>query len=217
MKAADVPDERIALSHLGVNPRDIRVGVDGRAKLGTVGVRSAGRIDPRTSSRWVSAIPWAAPEHFVSSGAIDQRSDVYSLAALVLFTVNALNSKPSVEVQVMGEGPSPHWGEISLQFPNVAKVCARALALERHLRHATVKELEDELRTAAVVDGVIGTHREVAECVRATFRDDLQTFRRALRDAAITFFSSDRSAERGSSFSWELRLKRARRNVDDTL
>lgn len=216
MNATHSTADGFTLYHLGVHPLDIRVGVDGRARLSRLGVRSPKRNDSCTSSRWVSAIAWAAPEHFAPSALVDERSDVYSLAALVSFSIDALTSTPAPVVGQVDRGQRfPLWGGFAGQFPHIGDVCRRALSADRDGRHETVEALEVDLRGAAVLDGVFGTHREVGEQVRASFRDELQAFRSQLRDAAVTFFSSDRFVRRGASVSWELRLKPPDRDVPD--
>ncbi|MFO0602542.1 MAG: serine/threonine-protein kinase [Polyangiales bacterium] len=115
---------------------------------------------------------FVAPEQWLDSGAADERSDVYSLGAMLfeLLTLTALHDGATTRA-VMRQtftdpavAPSARAPHLDIT-PELDRICLTATARDREQRYASARELRDEVER--VLDGQHGvdTRREAAAAI----------------------------------------------------
>jgi len=86
------------LLHRDVSPRNVRCTSDGRCKLIDFGAMIPFGTPPN-----VTGTPPCIPPEALQGGALDQRSDLYSLGALAYFVLTGRHAYPSMELATLPE------------------------------------------------------------------------------------------------------------------
>lgn len=144
---SDVSGQLIDFAHGEIAPRNVVIGIDGRARVAHPCRPGA---DPTRSARL--ALPYMAPEA-LSEGTINVRTDVYGAGA-VLF--QALDGAPPFDPNRIGILASHARGVVRRSTPPPADtwatplstIAAKAMASEPHERYASASEMAAELRRA---------------------------------------------------------------------
>ena len=117
---------------------------------------------------------FVAPEQWLNSASADDRSDVYSLGAMLfeLLTLTALHDGGSTraimrqtftESSVAPSARAPHLGIT----PELDRVCLVATSRDRDRRYASARELRDEVERVLDGEHSVETRREAAAAVAA--------------------------------------------------
>ena len=86
------------LLHRDVSPRNVRCTSDGRCKL-----IDFGAMIPFGTPSNVTGTPPCIPPEALQGGALDQRSDLYSMGALAYFVLTGRHAYPSMELSTLPE------------------------------------------------------------------------------------------------------------------
>ncbi|MEM7272728.1 MAG: BTAD domain-containing putative transcriptional regulator [Actinomycetota bacterium] len=146
---------QVGVVHLDVTPGNVHFAADGRAVLGDFGIASSIGVDGnRPTGSWNSSPQHAAPELMVGDGPVDERADVYGLAALTYSMLTGRSPYPGSgtpdELRAAKvAGPPDAGGAIGPAGAEVATTIAQATAADPQLRHATPQAFAAALRSAA--------------------------------------------------------------------
>ena len=173
------------LVHRDVSPQNILVGVEGTARITDFGVaRAEARIISTRPGEVKGKVSYMSPEQ-IKGGTLDRRSDVFAAGAMLwsaltgrrLFSAEGDAGTMTNILQMEAVPPST----VGLKPPPAFDaVCLRALEKNPEKRWSSALEMEEALREAASSNGLLGSRREVAEWVQASFAPEL-----AARHAAI--------------------------------
>lgn len=176
------------LVHRDVTPQNILVGVDGSGRLTDFGIAKAeARVTTTRPGVWKGKFAYMAPEQLVGDGEnVDHRADIFAAGA-VLWT--AITGQRLFRADT--DGATLHNVLHKVILPPSAvgltppaafdAVCLRALERDRDKRFQSAREMADALRKAV---GNIGTRAAVADWVTASFPNEIESRRAAIRAAA---------------------------------
>jgi eukaryotic-like serine/threonine-protein kinase len=141
----------LGVVHRDVSPQNIFVTYDGQVKIVDFGIAKAARRVVETATGVIKGkVSYMAPEQ--AFGDVDRRADVFSVG-VVLWELLAGQrlwhgmGDPEILAALVREVPRLR-SAVPGVGPELARICDRALALERDERHATAAELRAELERA---------------------------------------------------------------------
>jgi len=179
----------LLLVHRDVSPQNVLVGIDGVGRITDFGVaRAESRINTTRPGQLKGKLSYLSPEQ-IKGGTLDHRSDIFSAGAMLwsaltglrLFRDASSDAATMANILTM-EVPPPS----TVGFkppPELDAICLRALERDPDKRFASAQEMEEALREAATKGGFLGSRREVAEWVSASFKEELGARRNAVRSA----------------------------------
>ncbi len=137
--------------HRDIKPSNIMLSRDGRAQVVDFGLHlSAGNPDDATQSGTLGTLLYMPPEQ-LRGGQIDQRSEVYALAA-TLYEMLCLQppflgkDRKATEALVLAGGPQPLKPRNRSLPSDAETVILKALAVEPNRRYASLNHFADDLQ-----------------------------------------------------------------------
>jgi serine/threonine protein kinase len=184
----DEDGQPLHLVHRDVSPQNVLVGVDGVARITDFGIAKAeSRIASTMPGTRKGKLQFMSPEQIRDPEKIDHRTDVWA-AGVVLYSLltgehlfRGENDAATVHNVIGKEVPTPSArGE---KPPEVFDaIIAKALDRDVSKRFSSALEMADSLRKAAVEAGFLGSRQGVAKWVTATFAEELESRRGAIRE-----------------------------------
>jgi len=173
---ADFDGTPLGVVHRDVSPHNLFVTLEGHAKVLDFGIAKLERSLVETEVGTVKGkLRYMAPEQ-IASDKLDRRADIYA-AGVILW--EALTGERMWKVSQEGEirarvlaGDLPMSETVRPDVPPaLARICRRALARAPGDRHATARQLADELDAAMTELGLAASHREIGATVAQLFAD----------------------------------------------
>ncbi len=136
--------------HRDIKPGNILIGGDGRPRVSDFGLAHVVGEDPEQEGL-VGTCAYMSPEQATGRGALDARSDVFALGAVLFEALTQRrafegDSVPAVLRAVREEDP-PDPRSLRARIPgDLALICVKALDKERSQRYADMKSFADDLR-----------------------------------------------------------------------
>ncbi|RZK98222.1 MAG: serine/threonine protein kinase [Methylobacterium sp.] len=187
--AHDLRDEDnnlVNLVHRDVSPQNILVGVDGSARITDFGVAKAtSRLTSTREGTLKGKIAYMPPEQ-AKGGAIDQRTDVFSLGVVLWEALAGRRLfKGETELETLNRllfEPIPTLRIHDPEIPEVIEaVVMRALDRNPLERYGSAAEFADALERAAQGVFPIANVRDTASCVQQIIGHEIQQQRAAVR------------------------------------
>lgn len=178
------------LVHRDVSPQNVMVGADGVARITDFGIaRAESRIMSTRPGQIKGKIAFMSPEQIRSTG-VDCRSDLFSAGAMLWSAITGrrlfLSDTDAATLSNILTLEIPPPSTIGLMPPAALDgPCLRALEREAARRFASAQDMEESLREAALVAGCLGSRRDVAAWVTASFGDELADRRKAIKSFSI--------------------------------
>jgi serine/threonine-protein kinase len=176
----------LEIVHRDVSPHNILVGVDGVSRITDFGIaRAATRLAVTRSGQLKGKLAYMAPEQ-ARSEKIDRRADVFAMGICLW---EMLTGERLFKAEGEGETlnrvlyepiPTPRGVDPDVP-PEIEDVCMKALTRDPDARFATAVEFADALEKAGLALDLLGSHREVAACVKDIMGQDLSERRAGLR------------------------------------
>ena len=163
---ADFDGTPLGVVHRDVSPHNLFVTVEGVAKVLDFGIAKLERSLVETEVGMVKGkLRYMAPEQ-VAGDRLDRRADVYAAGVILWETLTGdrmwkASSEQEIRTRVLaGELPMPE--TVRPEVPAaLARICRRALSRAPGDRHATARQLADELEAAMAELGVAASPREI--------------------------------------------------------
>ncbi|MBX3192742.1 MAG: protein kinase [Labilithrix sp.] len=179
----------LGVVHRDLSPHNILLTADGTAKVADFGVAKAlGQLHEATSAGQLKGkIAYMAPEQ-VTGGAIDRRSDVFSLGCVLYeATTGQRPFRGDGDHQVMhavlkGEYPAPS-SLLRGYPPELERIVQRALSPQAILRFPTAERMRFALEEY-VARGQLVTQSNVAQVVRARIGELIERRKERIRQAS---------------------------------
>jgi len=139
---------RRGIVHRDVKPANIIITPDGRAKITDFGVAKVTESEFTAAGQILGTPAYMSPEQ-LSGHAVDGRSDIFSLGAILYWVLTA--EKPftgdtaAVLLQVVSQDPAPVSARNSALTPDFDRVVQRALAKDPAVRYQRGEDLAADL------------------------------------------------------------------------
>ncbi len=176
----------LEIVHRDVSPHNILVSVDGVSKITDFGIaRAASRLAVTRTGQLKGKVAYMAPEQ-ARSEKIDRRADIFAMG-ICLWEMMARQRlfRADADGETLNRllyEPIPSLRSVAPAVPReIEAVCMKALERDLEKRFATAAEFSEALEEAARSHGLLGTHREVAQCVADVLGPDLSERRSGLR------------------------------------
>jgi len=176
--------------HRDVKPANIRVSVDGRAKLMDFGIARLEKSDLTKSGMMIGTPSYMAPEQ-VTGGAITPATDVFAIGAVLYeFLVNRAtfpgDTMHAVLYKVVSEQPPPLRDVAAALPPSLQPIVDRALAKDPRHRYPTAGAMARDLESVRVALSGGATVRVAARAtpLRTTIRAEALRVRKRRRRLA---------------------------------
>jgi serine/threonine-protein kinase len=173
---ADFDGTPLGVVHRDVSPHNLFVTVQGEAKVLDFGIAKLERSLVETEVGTVKGkLRYMAPEQ-IAGDKLDRRADIYAAGVLLWETLTGermwkASSEPEIRARVLAADlPMPETVRPEVPAP-LARICRRALSRSPADRHATARELADELEAAMAELGLTTSHREIGETIAQLFAD----------------------------------------------
>ncbi|HPU58163.1 MAG TPA: PASTA domain-containing protein [Candidatus Avimonas sp.] len=135
--------------HLGITPRNIIIGNDGKLLLKGFSISEARRVNTDLRPHLVSG--YTAPEQYSFGQEVGEWTDVYGLAATLFRTLTG-NPPPDGSKRAKDSNDLLVPSEIAKELPDyVAAALFNALQVNPELRTRSIEKFRDELSTAPAV------------------------------------------------------------------
>lgn len=171
--------------HRDVSPQNVFVCYDGQVKLVDFGIaKAAGSVARTQTGVFKGKLGYVAPEQITSS-VIDRRADLFGVGVMLWETL-------AKRRLTQGEGEAAvlhkrtHGAEAKIQDvapdapPDLAEVCARAMALSPEERFATAAEMQAALDRAIDKNGLRASDGEIGSLVARVFAPERDKIRSVL-------------------------------------
>jgi len=173
---ADFDGTPLGVVHRDVSPHNLFVTVEGVAKVLDFGIAKLERSLVETEVGMVKGkLRYMAPEQ-VGGDRLDRRADVYAAGVILWETLTGermwkASGEADIRTRVLaGDLPMPETVRADVPAP-LARICRRALSRAPGDRHATARQLADELEAAMAELGLAASHREIGAAVTRLFED----------------------------------------------
>ena len=168
--AKGLDGEPLGLVHRDVSPPNILIGYSGSVKVSDFGIAKVQHHSQTAEGEVKGKFAYLSPEQ-ARGEAVDRRSDIYALG-LVLYEIT-VGKRANPGENDMGMAFAATRGELSDPtevlpgYPApLARVFARATALDPADRYQHVKEMQDELLAYQMEEGLITSAGRVGEWLR---------------------------------------------------
>jgi len=182
---ADFDGTPLGVVHRDVSPHNLFVTVEGHAKVLDFGIAKLERSLVETEVGMVKGkLRYMAPEQ-IAGDKLDRRADIYAAGVILWEALTGermwkASSEHEVRARVLaGDLPMPETVRPDIP-PPLARVCRRALSRAPGDRHATARELADELEAAMSELGMTASHREIGAAIARLFADVRADTKRAI-------------------------------------
>ena len=182
---ADFDGTPLGVVHRDVSPHNLFVTLEGHAKVLDFGIAKLERSMVETEVGTVKGkLRYMAPEQ-VAGDKLDRRADIYAAGVILWEALTGermwkTSSESDIRARVLaGDLPTPEtaWPEVP---ESLARICRQALSRAPGDRHATARQLGDELEAAMSELGMTASHREIGATVARLFEDVRTETKRAL-------------------------------------
>lgn len=140
------------LLHRDITPRNVRVLPDGTCKLIDFGALASFGVPDRV----VGTPPFVPPEALQAHAALDQRSDVFALGALLYWTLTRKHGYPARRLEALPEAwrerPIPPRHLVPDIPADVEALVLRMIAVDPLARPATMAEVVERLNASAALE-----------------------------------------------------------------
>jgi serine/threonine protein kinase len=182
---ADFDGTKLGVVHRDVSLHNLFVTVEGHAKVLDFGIAKLERSLVETEVGMVKGkLRYMAPEQ-VAGDKLDRRADIYAAGVILWEALTGERmwramSEPDIRARVLaGDLPTPETARPDVPAP-LARICRRALSRAPGDRHATARELADELEAAMSELGLTASQREIGATVARLFQDVRGETKRAI-------------------------------------
>jgi serine/threonine protein kinase len=186
-----VTGESLKVIHRDVSPQNILVGYDGNVKVIDFGIAKTfiDDVEQTQTGSIKGKVSYLSPEQ-VKRESLDAYSDVFSLGAVLweLLTGQKLFSmigRDDMEIMQMIKDCGTTIRTPSKLNPNVTKqlddIVMKALHPSKTERYQTAEEFQKAPRDYIVFALLGFGYKDVAQCIRATFADEMKTEREFIR------------------------------------
>jgi tRNA A-37 threonylcarbamoyl transferase component Bud32 len=182
---ADFDGTPLGVVHRDVSPHNLFLTVEGHAKVLDFGIAKLERSLVETEVGMVKGkLRYMAPEQ-IAGEKLDRRADIYAAGVILWETLTGermwkASSEGEVRARVLaGDLPMPETIRPDVPAP-LARICRRALSRAPGDRHATARQLADELEAAMSELGLTASHREIGATVARLFEDVRGETKRAI-------------------------------------
>jgi serine/threonine-protein kinase len=173
---ADFDGTPLGVVHRDVSPHNLFVTVEGQAKVLDFGIAKLERSMVETEVGTVKGkLRYMAPEQ-VAGDKLDRRADVYAAGVILWEALTGErmwkgSSEGEIRARVLA-GDLPLSETARPDVPDVlARICRRALSRAPGERHATARQLADELEAAMSDLGLTASQRAIGAMVARLFED----------------------------------------------
>jgi serine/threonine-protein kinase len=182
---ADFDGTPLGVVHRDVSPHNLFVTLEGHAKVLDFGIAKLERSLVETEVGMVKGkLRYMAPEQ-IAGDKLDRRADIYAAGVILWETLTGermwkASSEHEIRQRVLaGDLPMPETVRATVPAP-LARICRRALSRAPGERHATARQLADELEAAMAELGMTPSHREIGATVARLFADVRAETKRAI-------------------------------------
>ena len=174
----------LGIIHRDVSPSNILVSYDGGVKLVDFGIAKARNRTIQTGYGKVRGkVSYMSPEQW-QSRPLDRRSDLFSLGICLyeLTTTSRLfrGSKEFAVMRKVMEEPVPSPCTVRPDYPPaLAAIVQKALARDRELRYASAEQVQMDIETFAVQNGLTLSAVRVARFLETLFAEQIASWRRS--------------------------------------
>jgi serine/threonine-protein kinase len=173
---ADFDGTPLGVVHRDVSPHNLFVTLEGHAKVLDFGIAKLERSLVETEVGMVKGkLRYMAPEQ-IAGDKLDRRADIYAAGVILWEALTGermwkASSEHDIRQRVLaGDLPMPETVRATVPAP-LARICRHALSRARGDRHATARQLADELEAAMAELGMTPSHREIGATVARLFAD----------------------------------------------
>ena len=173
---ADFDGTPLGVVHRDVSPHNLFVTVEGHAKVLDFGIAKLERSLVETEVGTVKGkLRYMAPEQ-VAGDKLDRRADIYAAGVILWEALTGERmwkalSEGEIRARVLA-GDLPMSETARPDVPEtLARICRRALSRAPGDRHATARQLADELEAAMIQLGLVTSQREIGATVARLFED----------------------------------------------
>ena len=173
---ADFDGTPLGVVHRDVSPHNLFVTIEGQAKVLDFGIAKLERSMVETEVGTVKGkLRYMAPEQ-VAGDKLDRRADVYAAGVILWEALTGErmwkgSSEGEIRARVLA-GDLPLSETARPDVPEtLARICRRALSRAPGDRHATARQLADELDAAMSELGLAASQREIGAMVARLFED----------------------------------------------
>jgi serine/threonine-protein kinase len=184
---ADFDGTPLGVVHRDVSPHNLFVTLEGHAKVLDFGIAKLERSLVETEVGMVKGkLRYMAPEH-IAGDKLDRRADIYAAGVILWEALTGermwkASSEHEIRQRVLaGDLPMPETVRATVPAP-LARICRRALSRAPGERHATARQLADELEAAMDELGMTPSHREIGATVARLFADVRAETKRAIEN-----------------------------------
>jgi len=210
----DAQGQLLGVVHRDVSPQNVFVLYDGGIKVVDFGVaRARNRLTTTVPGEFKGKLSYAAPE-LLGNGTVDRRADVFSLGvvlweSLTLRRLFRRESEAETMAAVLSDSVPP-LSRMGVKVPPaLEEAVAKALQRDPDARHATAKELADDLETVLYALGAPWGASQITAWMQTAFRERIDSATQMLRSVRgdATDSSSLDLPQSGSSFVSALRRR----------
>ena len=176
--------------HRDVSPRNVFVTYEGATKVLDFGIAKALRASHVSRAGTLKGtVRYMAPEQVLGLD-VDRRADLFALGVTLWELVSGRRMWPGLDdiaiLQRLLQGQIPLLGEAKPDAPpELARVCARALAVAPADRYPSALYMRTELEAAMAALGLESTHADLSGLIANVFRDERQALRELIEEQFV--------------------------------
>jgi serine/threonine protein kinase len=183
-EATDFDGAPLGVVHRDVSPQNVFVTYDGQVKIMDFGIaRAEGNLASSRHATISGKAAYMAPEQ-TQPGAVDRRADVFGVGVMLYETLTGERywgalGEEAILCRLM-EGSLPPPARYDAMPPELAAICARALAPRADERYATAEAMQNELE--AYLNGISPRPpaRKLGMEVARSFDDQREAMKRVI-------------------------------------